>query len=310
MKQRKNPWPTQPWEKLVEWLALALGCAMLWLGSPETFAAGSSAKWTRFVPVAGQPEPVPAQWVATPEGQFAHSIRIPNPVPKDSGYRWWMTSEQYFNHLCKTEAGEFIFKTVENVEGFYFMRPPNRPTDDDLMDRYKLEDPYTERYYQLVPDRLPDRPAQFVDPPFRKYKYVEEPRRRIAWQPMSGPQILKFSGYRFDTKEWRVVSAMLMESVQAPVSAHGITWRGLKRAMDREHAIAGSELIALDVKTQEVLGVLRNFAMSPRARNTPDEIWWLNASSCPQFPSTYRNNLGQQMYQFVSKVLIPNNQAH
>jgi hypothetical protein len=60
---------------------------------------------------------VPAEWVAAPEGKFAHSIKLPNPLPKDSGYKPGMSSEQYFDHLCKTEAGEFLYKTVENVEG-------------------------------------------------------------------------------------------------------------------------------------------------------------------------------------------------
>src|SRR5215510_13873626 len=89
-------------------------------------------KWTKFVQVDGQPEPVPEQWVSTSEGKFAHSIKIPNPVPKDSGYRSGMSSEEYFKHLCEKEAGEFIFKTVDNVDGFYFMRPPKWPTDQQL----------------------------------------------------------------------------------------------------------------------------------------------------------------------------------
>ena len=29
----------------------------------------------------------------------------------------------YFEHKCETDAGEFIYKTVENVEGLYQMRP-------------------------------------------------------------------------------------------------------------------------------------------------------------------------------------------
>jgi hypothetical protein len=59
----------------------------------------------------------PADPLATEEGRFAHSIKIPNPVPADSGYKPGMMPEQYFEHLCKTEAGEFIYKTVDNVEG-------------------------------------------------------------------------------------------------------------------------------------------------------------------------------------------------
>ena len=68
----------------------------------------------------------PADPLATEEGRFAHSIKIPNPVPEDSGYKPGMTSKEYFDHLCKTEAGEFIYKTVENVDGVYMMRPRER----------------------------------------------------------------------------------------------------------------------------------------------------------------------------------------
>ncbi len=74
----------------------------------------------------------PADPLATEEGRFAHSIKIPNPVPADSGYKPGMTSQEYFDHLCKTEAGEFIYKTVENVEGLYMMRPRESAKDDDL----------------------------------------------------------------------------------------------------------------------------------------------------------------------------------
>ena len=86
----------------------------------------------------------PADPLATEEGRFAHSIKIPNPVPEDSGYKPGMMPEQYFDHLCKTEAGEFIYKTVEHVEGFYLMRPRKRATDYEMEHLYGLEAPYVE----------------------------------------------------------------------------------------------------------------------------------------------------------------------
>jgi hypothetical protein len=84
----------------------------------------------------------PADPLATEEGRFAHSIKIPNPLPEDSGYKPGMTSEQYFDHLCKTEAGEFIYKTVEQLDGIYMMRPRKEATDYELSHLYALEDPY------------------------------------------------------------------------------------------------------------------------------------------------------------------------
>ena len=88
----------------------------------------------------------PADPLATEEGRFAHSIKLPNPVPEDSGYKLGMTSQEYFEHLCKTEAGEFIFKTAENVEGIMQMRPRAEATDYMLQHLYALEDPYGETY--------------------------------------------------------------------------------------------------------------------------------------------------------------------
>ncbi|MEW6248962.1 MAG: hypothetical protein AB1555_20005, partial [Nitrospirota bacterium] len=84
----------------------------------------------------------PADPLATPEGRFAHSIKIPNPVPEDSGYKPGMTPQEYFEHLCKTEAGEFIYKTVEHVEGLLQLRLRDNPTDYELEHLYALEDPY------------------------------------------------------------------------------------------------------------------------------------------------------------------------
>ena len=75
----------------------------------------------------------PADPSATEEGRLAHSIKIPNPVPKDSGYKSGMTPQEYFDHLCRTEAGEFIYKTVENVEGLHsrsHCRPQSYPVRD------------------------------------------------------------------------------------------------------------------------------------------------------------------------------------
>lgn len=55
----------------------------------------------------------------------------------------WDTAKAYFKWLCKNEAGEFIYKTVENVDSVFEMRPP--PGDKSggpRYDRYYLEDPW------------------------------------------------------------------------------------------------------------------------------------------------------------------------
>jgi hypothetical protein len=86
-------------------------------------------------------------------------------------------------------------------------------------------------------------------------------------------------------------------------SRYGMTWRGVKRIKDREHTIAGSEWIVFDLKTREVLAVLRNYGLTGTTSNTPDGIWWLNAMSCPNSPS--KNILPSRFYDFSIKVLEP-----
>ena len=60
-------------------------------------------------------------------------------------YRWYWnkTSLAYFNHRCETDAGEFIYRTVENVEGIFQMRPRD-PRDyfTRLREGDLPEDPY------------------------------------------------------------------------------------------------------------------------------------------------------------------------
>lgn len=93
--------------------------------------------WTEFVQVEGQPLPIPVQWLDGPEARIAHSLKLPQSVPTPQPFdfekarqdaAWWKfwrprtpkVAVQYFNHLCSTEAGQWVFKTVPNVEGLYF----------------------------------------------------------------------------------------------------------------------------------------------------------------------------------------------
>ena len=253
-------------------------------------------KWTKFVTVAGQPEPVPAEWVSTPEGQYAHSIVIPNPVPKDSGYRWWWSAKKYFLHLCEKEAGEFVFKTVDNVEGFLFMRPPKRPTDFDLKDRFKLEAPNLERLYRSYREDIRSRGRHYVSPG-RLYLYLEEVNSEMAGATVS---YLKASSY--DTKQLGLVN---VEVLAEPTSRYAVTWRGLRRTRDRENGISGSEFIVLDRTSNEVAAVWRDFGLTNKSAANPSDVWWLNAAICPKFYNIYARPDIQQPYGFISSTLHP-----
>ena len=209
----------------------------------------------------------PADPLATEEGRFAHSIKIQNPVPEDSGYKSGMTSEQYFDHLCKTEAGEFIYKTVENVEGLYMMRPRKEATDDELSHLYTLEDPYgyvTEGGADSARNMLVRR---------GEYAFLEERSPATITAPAYRRYIAKYD----DNKK-----TLLEDATSILKSRYGYIWRGVTRPHDRELGIAGGELIVLDAQNDEVLAVRRGFIRSGDVRNNLTGVWWLGGHACPK----------------------------
>jgi hypothetical protein len=233
--------------------------------------------------------------LATEEGRVAQSIKIPIPVPQDSGYKPGMTPEEYFDHLCKKEAGEFIYKTVENVEGLYMMRPREHATDYMQQHLYAMEDPYGYTDWEA------DRPQTiFVNPPWGLYSFLEVPLAPLITTSASGAKYQRFSGYVQDR------SPMIEERVTQMRSRYGYTWRGLSHPHDRELGIAGGELIVLDLQVNEVLGVRRGFIRSGGVRNNASGIWWLSAQVCPTLRQDKRTQKdGDFTYWFISKVLKP-----
>jgi hypothetical protein len=246
----------------------------------------------------------PADPLATEEGRFAHSIKIPNPVPEDSGYKSGMTPQEYFDHLCKTEAGEFIYKTVENVEGIYQMRPRKRATDYELEHLYAIEDPYG----SIEPEA--SKPEDYlVQPPFGRYGFLEAPFFTDGKDDQTGfiryfrgnPQnSMKDFVFMKGSHSERVPYVVETERSASLKSYYGYTWRGITRPHDRELGIASSELIVLDLKGNEVLGVQRRFIRSGGIRNNLSGVWWLNGQVCDQFG-------GKHLYttEFISQVLKP-----
>lgn len=245
----------------------------------------------------------PADPLATEEGRFAHSIKILNPVPVDSGYRPDMTPQEYFDHLCKTEAGEFIYRTVENVEGIYMMRPRKEATDDELSHLYALEDPYGQ---VLGVVRHPQ--DAYVQPALGKYEFLEMPLG--ALQKVIGTTTNYRRYYRDENanpgKKYQTaidgrgvfVPYIVAEAeVVTTKSRYGYTWRGISRPHDRELGIAGGELVILDLQTNEVVAVRRGYLRSGWMKNLTG-IWWLTGQVCPI-------SGGKQEHLFVKEVLKP-----
>lgn len=276
-RRQSTKWRSQSWRSAALLIFLVVGCAPL---SPaQTLTPGEQfrqrmldleAQCKRNPPLGPGDrtcDPLkikPEDWLATPEGRFAHSIKIPNPVPTDSGYRKGMTPQQYFEHLCKSEAGEFIFKAVDNVEGIRLLRPREPASDYLFQHLYAMEDPYG--HFQ----------EEIEDPGFHflgslNYMYIETPLRKTkrhpAYQRFYHPSIYAnpapgqtVERYYFGGP-WSDRRNLQLEFDAAARARYGVTWRGVKRPNDREMGIAGGELIVLDLETNEVLGVRRGYAL-------------------------------------------------
>jgi len=265
----------------------------------------------------------PADPLTTEEGRFAHSIKIPNPVPEDSGYKPGMTPEQYFDHLCKTEAGEFIFKTVENVEGIFQMRPRPLATDYELQHLYALEDPYgtygSENNLQesYINPSSSDYVKQKSEKGYVLYKQIPHyqflEKLILPHSPVRTDSFKYFRYRRPDTDKLIFEDGqyfyprneqpkMIEEQTKELKSRYGFTWRGIKRQHDRELGIVGGELIVLDLKTNEVLAVRRGYLMSGNIRDIAGGIWWLGAQACPLRPVWAKR-------EFIQKVLRPSKES-
>ncbi len=216
--------------------------------------------------------------MSTPEGRFAHSIKVPNAMPEDAGYRPEMSAVEYFRHLCKTYAGEFIFKTADKVEGIRELRPRNLADDYIYQHLFAMEDPYGHFEEEVEEPGL-----HFLSSD--GYTYLERPissHVRPAWKKrffdpslfVTPPENAKSEHYfRSDGAEGR--RSLKLQYLREPQARYGFTWRGLSRPSDRELGIAGGELIVLDTVSSEVLGVRRGFA-----------FWrgsWASAPLCPRY---------------------------
>lgn len=196
-----------------------------------------------------------------------------------------MSSKAYFDALCKAEAGEFIYKVIQNVEGIYQIRPRKEASWSALHDRYVMEDPYGyARWEATTPE------TTFVRGPYAKYGFFEGPPQKsritqrevkrhhesVLVAPPANARVERFLGY-----DGRDRSTLRKEYSIEPRSRFGFTWRGIKRPKDRDLAIAGGELLVVDLQTKEVLGVRRGFARSGFVRNSRSGIQWEIAEVCP-----------------------------
>lgn len=185
----------------------------------------------------------PENPLSTSAGRYANGITIPNPVPEDNVTISSLSSEKYFQHLCQTFAGEFIFKSVENVDGVYQMRPRQVVWEEHLRNLFALEDVYG---YTREEAEAPE--TIYVGP--GRFKYLET----SAKDESSSTRIVRYTGY-----DRRDIKTMRKEPDGTRKSRFGYTWRGINHPHERELGIVGGELIVFDLQSNEILAVRRGF---------------------------------------------------
>ncbi len=249
--------------------------------------------------------------------EYTHALKLPESLPEPVPFNFnryllsnrRTTAVAYFDHLCETEAGEYLFKTVDDVEGLYQMRAMPRRSNEVLRDRYGFEDPADWSLGQADGS-----PFLFVGGPENGYRYFESstPPQEIAnkltvnkwsiesWSEL-GPPLYWFY-YQFDYTNGK---GKVMPS-KGLKSRYAYTWRGIHRERDREYGIAGGELIVLDRLSGEILGVRRSFAIAREYRHYLD---WEFAYYCPGLLDFYGRreviSKSEHPRQFIRQVLKP-----
>jgi hypothetical protein len=216
--------------------------------------------------------------------------RLPE-APKASVYRKGMTSKEYFDALCTSEAGEFVFRIAKDVEGVYQIRPRTPELSDARQqDRYVIEDPFG--HGPGGHDSAQDIGFTLTGP--GQYRFVETPApphvpgtyadRSVFDETFFAKSSRPDAVYRLYGYDGKHLKSLKVQVDFVHRSKYGFTWRGIKRDFDRENAIAGGELIVVRLADNEIVGIRRGFARTGFA-NTRDKIFWTNAAACPGVPN-------------------------
>lgn len=259
------------------------------------------AGWKQLVRTKGQYYPVPAQWLATEEARIAHDLvlpdSIPKPVPFDfdkaDGPWFWPKGERevahaYFDHLCRTEAGEWILESPKDVDGYYVARPPRELTEREASHRYNMEAPFVEKDFTWIGSYSADSTSFFANPPYRNYQFVEEPRGQFKWQQHVEERYVRI----YSSKSiWEIDDHGNVKSIQPmpvtevvgidhPTTRFAFTWRGITRPLDRRYRIAGGELIVYERESRKVIAVSRTFQLGRLVRKNPTVAFWIQSPAC------------------------------
>lgn len=224
----------------------------------------------------------PADPLATEEGRFAYSIKLPAPHDKPKvQYRKGMSAESYFKELCEKAEGDFVFRTVEGVEGIKIMRPQPKETGVPL---------WNEAYGPPS--------GHFIDAINGLYQYVD------AIELLQGSSTnTQLTHYAIDpklptkTSPWGVGHYPIEKSA----ARYGFTFRN-SPLENRELGILGQELIIIDLEANEVLAFRRRFSRLNFVVHQSAQL--MQGTPCRPIPTENSDN------RFIAKILKPVAQAN
>ncbi|MDD2685201.1 MAG: hypothetical protein PHY62_03505 [Gallionella sp.] len=222
----------------------------------------------------------PTDPLATEEGRFAYSIKLPEPLDKPKvQYNKGISAESYFRELCEKAEGDFVFRTVEGVDGIKIMRPSSEVTGVPLWDETEGTPP-----------------GYFVATVNGMYQYVD------AVELVQGSQInTQLFHYAIDPKLSSKIPpwGLGRYPIEKSEARYGFTFRN-SPLENRELGIKGRELIIMDLETNEVMAIRRRFS----------KLNFMNHQSARLMQGTPCRLLDENLNdKFIARILKPVTQA-
>ncbi|MCP5207906.1 MAG: hypothetical protein H7A01_11920 [Hahellaceae bacterium] len=195
---------------------------------------------------------------------------------------------------CVENAGHYVFRKVEGVEGLAQLRLREWAGYGD----WKSRSEYPYDFYGYDSYEIRNAEFFYVSPPFSNFIFFESPMLtdRFKFPPNNArndhipavtvdpnPKYRRFSGYR------QRESKMKEEHVAELMSHFGFTFQEVHTERDDLFDVIGSDLIVVDIATGEVLGLRKAYWSKAE----------INASSICPFGIDWNSSS-----KFVSKVLI------
>ncbi len=223
-----------------------------------------------------------------------------------SRWIWGEAAEAYFNHRCEKDAGEFVYRTVENVEGLFQMRPrdprdyftrlgkgdiPEDPYGHTNSEARRVEGlflssalykvPRINNPYLFLETTRPPNAGELYDRRFPETKVIED-------VVVTADKYWRYEHYGNLGNKGDYYFAKQIPELK---SQYGFTWREVRNEWDKLFGVWGGELIVKELATNETLGIKRGYFYRG--------YFSRRLSICP----TGKTNTAT--FDFISKVLKP-----